>query len=52
MMLKRSGHMSHLCLFSDFKGNAFNVSRLRVRFDVVCSLLILLVNLKKYLSIY
>lgn len=35
MMLKQSGHVSHLCLSSDFKGNASNVSLLSMMFDVV-----------------
>lgn len=38
MMLKRSGHMSPLFLFSIIKGNAFNGSLSSVMCDVVDSL--------------
>lgn len=42
MMLSTSGHMSHLCPLSDFKGNAFSGSLLNTMFEVVYSFLMLI----------
>ena len=33
-MLNSSGESGHLCLVPDFRGNAFNVSPLRIMFAV------------------
>ena len=44
-MLNSSGESGHPCLVSDFRGNAFNFSPLRIMFAVGLSLSVLLMFL-------
>ena len=41
-MLNSSGENGHPCLATDFRGKAFNFSKLKIMFDVICHIWLLL----------